>query len=620
VKIEDYALVGDLQTSALVGRNGSVDWLCLPRFDSASCFGALLGQEEHGRWLIAPVGEVRGVSRRYREGTLILETDFETDEGAVRLIDFMPLRDGGGPQLMRVVQGLHGRVPMRMQLIVRFDYGSVVPWVQRVPDGIVAQAGPDAVHLSTPVDLRGERVTTVAAFTIAEGASERFVLSWFPSYQNAAPIEDAQSALARTEAWWRDWSGRCSYHGDYRDEVLTSLIVLKGLTDEVTGAVVAAPTTSLPEDLGGERNWDYRYTWLRDSVLTLNALLAGGYTEEALAFDACVLRATAGHPEQMQIMYGIAGERRLEEYEIDWLPGYEGSKPVRVGNAAAGQFQLDVYGEVLGVSWAVAMAIGQVSVGRWRQMRKLMDYLETVWRDPDDGMWEARGPRRHYTQSKVMAWLAFDRAIALADHFGLDGPLERWRQIRAEIHDEVLDKAYDPARNTFTQSYGSKALDAGALTLGLVGLLPATDDRFTGTIDAVRRELGHDGFISRYSTDATDDGLSGSEGQFLACSFWLVDALALNGRVDEARELFERLLELRNDLGLYAEEYDVTRKRQVGNFPQAFTHLALIDAARILSGERTGTRSTPPPPLRATTSTPAAARGEHNDDRSRGLR
>jgi GH15 family glucan-1,4-alpha-glucosidase len=606
MKIEDYALIGDLQTSALVGRNGSVDWLCLPRFDSASCFTALLGDEEHGRWLIAPAGEVRSVSRRYREGTLVLETDFQTDEGTVRLIDFMPPRNGGAPQLMRVVQGLRGRVPMRMQLVIRFDYGLVVPWVQRVPDGIVAQAGPDAVHLSTPVDLRGEQLTTVAEFTVAEGASERFALSWFPSYERPAPTEDAQSALARTEAWWREWSGRCSYQGEYRDEVVTSLIVLKGLTDQVTGAVVAAPTTSLPEDLGGERNWDYRYTWLRDSVLTLNALLAGGYTDEALAFAECVFRATAGHPERAQIMYGIAGERRLEEYELDWLPGYEGSKPVRVGNAAAGQFQLDVYGEVVGVGWAVAMATGQFPPPRWRQLRKLMDYLETVWRDPDDGMWEARGPRRHYTQSKVMAWVAFDRAIALAEHFGLEGPLERWGQVRAELRDEILAKAYDPQRNTFTQSYGSKALDAGALMIGLVGLLEPTDDRFTGTIDAIRRELGHDGFISRYSTDATDDGLSGSEGQFLACSFWLVDALALNGREKEARELFERLLALRNDLGLYAEEYDVARRRQVGNFPQAFTHLALINAARILSGERMGTRSTPPAPaLRTPTSTPA---------------
>jgi GH15 family glucan-1,4-alpha-glucosidase len=486
---------------------------------------------------------------------------------------------------------------MRLQLIIRFGYGLSVPWVQRVPGGIVAQAGPDAVHLSTPVELHGQDLTTVAEFTVREGSSERFALSWFPSYERPGRTEDADAALARTQAWWREWSERCTYRGEYRDEVLTSLVVLKALTDQVTGAIVAAPTTSLPEDLGGERNWDYRYTWLRDSVLTLNALLAGGYTDEALAFSDAVFRATAGQPEQAQIMYGIVGERRLQEYELDWLPGYEGSRPVRVGNAAAGQFQLDVYGEVVGVGWAVTMALGQLSERLWRQLRDLLDYLESAWQEPDDGMWEARGPRRHYTQSKVMAWLAFDRAIALSKRFKLQGPLRRWEQIRAQIRDEILERAYDPQRRTFTQSYGSTALDAGVLTVGLVGLLDPADDRFTTTIDAVRRELGHDGFISRYSTDVTDDGLPGSEGQFLACSFWLVEALALNGRQAEARELFERLLALRNDLGLYAEEYDVARGRQVGNFPQAFTHLALISAARVLSGERTGTRSAPPAPL-----------------------
>ena len=597
MRIEDYALIGDLETSALVGRNGSVDWLCLPRFDSASCFTALLGEERHGRWLIAPAGEVRSVSRRYQEGTLVLETDFETADGTVRVIDFMPPREGGAPQLVRIVSGLRGRVPMRMQLIIRFGYGLNVPWVQRVPDGLVAQAGPDAVHLSTPVGLHGENLTTVAEFTVQEGASERFVLNWFPSYARPGRTEDAHAALARTQAWWQEWSERCTYRGEYRDEVLTSLIVLKALTDQVTGAIVAAPTTSLPEDLGGERNWDYRYTWLRDSVLTLNALLAGGYTDEALAFSDAVFRATAGQPDQAQIMYGLAGERRLEEYKLDWLPGYESSKPVRVGNAAAGQFQLDVYGEVVGVGWAVATALGQFPERLWRQLCGLMDYLESAWQEPDDGMWEARGPRRHYTQSKVMAWLAFDRAIALSNRFKLGGPVQRWEQIRAQIRDELLERAYDPQRRTFTQSYGSTALDAGVLTVGLVGLLEPTDDRFTGTIDAVRRELGREGFISRYSTDVTDDGLAGSEGQFLACSFWLVEALALNGRDAEARELFERLLALRNDLGLYAEEYDVARGRQVGNFPQAFTHLALINAARVLSGERAGTRSTPPAPL-----------------------
>jgi GH15 family glucan-1,4-alpha-glucosidase len=591
MRIEDYALIGDLQTAALVGLNGSVDWLCLPRFDSAASFAAVLGEERHGRWLLAPAGEVQRVSRRYREGTLILETDFETAEGAVRVIDFMPLRAGEGPQLMRIVQGLRGRVPMRMQLIVRFQYGSVVPWVRRAPDGIVGQAGPDAVHLSTPVPLRGEDLTTVAEFTVGEGSSERFVLSWFPSYQRPALTEDAHSALARTEAWWREWSGRCTYQGEYREHVLTSLIVLKGLTDQLTGAIVAAPTTSLPEDLGGGRNWDYRYTWLRDSVLALNALLAGGYTDEAMAFSECVFRATAGHPDQLQIMYGIGGERRLSEYELDWLPGYEASRPVRVGNAASGQFQLDVYGELLGVAWAFASAMGRLPRPRWNQLRKLMDYLETVWRDPDDGMWESRGPRRHYTSSKVMAWVAFDRAVALAGQFDLPAPRERWAQLRDEIRTEILEKAYDPERNTFTQYYGSRSLDAGTLAIGIVGLLPPTDHRFTGTIDAVRAELGRDGLISRYSTDETDDGLAGAEGQFLACSFWLVDALALNGRREDARELFERLLALRSDLGLFAEEYDVGRQRQVGNFPQAFTHLAMINAARVLSATPAAARS-----------------------------
>ncbi len=597
MRIEDYALIGDLQTSALVSRDGSVDWLCLPRFDSAACFAALLGTEQHGRWLLAPAGEVRATSRRYRPGTLILETDFETADGAVRVVDFMPLRAGGEPRLVRIVEGLRGRVPMRSRLQVRLEYGSVLPWERLVPDGIVTQAGPDALHLSTPVELRSEDLTTVADFTVGEGASERFVLSWFPSYSRPAQVEDADSALARTDAWWRDWSGRCTYQGDYRDEVVRSLIVLKALTHEVTGGIVAAPTTSLPEDLGGERNWDYRYTWLRDSVLTLNALLAGGYVDEALAFNEWLFRATAGQPEQAQIMYGLAGERRLEEFELDWPPGYEGSRPVRVGNAAAGQFQLDVYGEVVGVAWAVAVALNRGPERGWRRVRRLMDHLETICRAPDDGIWEARGPRRHYTQSKLMAWLAFDRAIDLTERFALDAPLDRWRRIRTEIRDDILARGFDPGRNTFTQSYGSRALDSSTLMIGMVGLLPPTDDRFTGTIDAVRRELGHDGLISRYSTDETDDGLSGTEGQFLACSFWLVDALALNGRQDEARQLFERLLSLGNDLGLFAEEYDVARRRQVGNFPQAFTHLALINAARILSGERLGAPTPFSPPV-----------------------
>ena len=583
MRIEDYGLIGDLQSAALVGRNGSIDWLCLPRFDSASCFTALLGDESHGRWLVAPSVEVTGTSRRYRPGTLVLETDFETAEGTVRVTDFMPRRGGRAPQVMRIVDGLSGRVPMHMELALRPDYGAVVPWVDRMVDGVRAQAGPDAFHLSTPLELDVARGATTAAFTVDEGDSKRFVLSWYPSYSEAPPVEDADSALARTDAFWREWSGRCTYVGEYRDAVLTSLIALKTMTDETTGAIVAAPTTSLPEDLGGMRNWDYRYCWLRDSVLTLNALLLGGYTEEALAFRDFAFRTGTGDPEKLQIMYGVGGERRLDEFELDWLPGYEGSRPVRVGNAASGQFQLDVYGEVVGVASVGAEMLGQLDQTNWPRARAVVEYVESIWREPDDGIWEARGPRRHYTQSKVMAWLVFDRTVRLAERFGLDAPLDRWRQVRQEIHDEVCEKGYDAERGTFTQYYGSKELDAAALAVVLVGFLPASDPRVTGTIDAVRDGLGHDGFISRYSTADTDDGLSGTEGQFLACSFWLVSALALNGRVDEARALFERLLGLTNDLGLLAEEYDVARQRQVGNFPQAFSHLALINAAANIS-------------------------------------
>jgi GH15 family glucan-1,4-alpha-glucosidase len=579
MRIEDYGLIGDLQSAALVGRNGSIDWLCLPRFDSPSCFTALLGDESHGRWLLAPAGDVIGTSRRYRPGTLVLETDFETADGTVRVTDFMPRRGGREPQVMRIVDGLTGRVPMRMQLALRPDYGAVVPWVDRMVDGVRVQSGPDAFHLSTALELKVNRDATTAEFTAAEGARQRFVLSWCPSYEEAPPVEDADSALARTEAYWREWSERCTYDGEYRDAVLTSLIALKAMTDETTGAVVAAPTTSLPEDLGGVRNWDYRYCWLRDSVLTLNALLLGGYTDEALAFRDFAYRAGTGDPANLQIMYGVGGERRLDEFELDWLPGYEGSRPVRVGNAASGQFQLDVYGEVIGVASIGAERLGQLDPKNWPRVRAFVEHVARIWREPDDGIWEARGPRRHYTQSKVMAWVVFDRAIALAERFGMEAPLDRWRQVRQEIHDEVCEKGYDADRGTFTQYYGSKELDAAALAVVLVGFLPGSDPRVTGTIDAVRDGLRHDGFISRYSTAETDDGLPGSEGQFLACSFWLVSALALNGRAGEARELFERLLALTNDLGLLAEEYDVGRQRQVGNFPQAFSHLALINAA-----------------------------------------
>ena len=584
MRIEEYGLIGDMQTAALVGRDGSVDWLCLPRFDSASVFAALLGDERHGRWRVAPAGEVRATTRRYRPGTLVLETDFETADGAVRLIDFMPRRDGGAPQLVRIVEGLRGRVPMRLELRLRPDYASIVPVVRPAPDGVVAAAGPDAFRLSTPVALRIEEDTVVAEFSAIEGARERFVLGWHPSHVRAPAVEDADSALARTAAWWRDWSGRCAYEGAYRDEVLTSLIALKAMTHEETGAVVAAPTTSLPEELGGVRNWDYRYCWLRDSVLTLNALIAGGYTEEALAFRDYLFRVATGHPRDMQIMYGVGGERRLTEFELPELPGYEGSKPVRIGNAASEQFQLDVYGELAGVAYVALEHLGEVrNVELWPRVRAFADHVATIWREPDDGIWEARGPRRHFTHSKVMAWVVFASALRIAERFGLEAPVERWEQVRDEIHAEVCEQGYDPERHTFTQYYGSKELDASVLLIPGVGFLPPDDERVTGTIDAVRRELGRDGFVSRYSTAETDDGLPGAEGQFLACSFWLVTALALNGRVDEARALFERLSALRNDLGLLAEEYDVEHRRQIGNFPQAFSHLALVNAARAIT-------------------------------------
>jgi GH15 family glucan-1,4-alpha-glucosidase len=581
--IEDYGLIGDMQSAGLVGRNGSVEWLCLPRFDSASCFAALLGDERHGRWLVAPAGEVRASSRRYRPGTLVLETEFETADGTVRVIDFMPRRGEGPPRLMRIVEGVRGRVPMRMELALRPDYGSIRPWIELASDGVIATAGPDAFRLSTPLPLQVDDGSVSAEFVAVEGARERLTLTWHLSYEETPPVEDADSALARTEVWWREWSGRCRYEGAYRDEVLTSLMVLKAMTSETTGAVIAAPTTSLPEDIGGVRNWDYRYCWLRDSVLALEALLAAGYTEEALAFRDFLLRVGTGDPTTIQIMYGIGGERRLTEFELPELPGYEDSKPVRIGNAASEQFQLDVYGEVAGVMFTGAEVVGRVEKRLWPRWRAIIEHVETIWRQPDDGIWEARGPQRHYTYSKVMAWVVFDRAVRIAERYELEAPVDRWKQTRDEIHREVCERGYDAERRTFTQYYGSKELDASILNIPLVGFLPGNDERVTGTIDAVWRELGRDGFVSRYSTAETDDGLPGDEGQFLACSFWLVSALALNGRVEEARALFERLVGLANDLGLLAEEYDVGRGRQVGNFPQAFSHLTLIVAAREIS-------------------------------------
>ena len=507
--IEDYGLVGDLRTAALVGRNGSVDWLCLPRFDSASCFSALLGDERHGRWLVAPADEVLATSRRYRPGTLVLDTDFETADGAVRVTDFMPPRGDGPPRFMRIVQGLRGHVRMRLELVLRPDYGSISPWTELVPDGVMATAGADAFRLSTPLVLSLDDGTATAEFDAIEGARERFTLTWHPAHLETPPVEDADSALARTETWWQEWSGRSRYAGAYPDVVMRSLIVLKAMTYETTGALIAAPTTSLPEDIGGLRNWDYRYCWLRDSVLALQALIAAGYVDEAMAFRDFMLHTATGDPSKLQIMYAIAGERRLTEFELPELPGYEGSRPVRIGNAASEQFQLDVYGEVLNVAYLGVQLRGRMEPRLWPRWRKAIEYVETIWREPDDGIWESRGPRRHYTYSKVMAWVVFDRAVRLAEQFDLDAPVDRWRLIRDEIHQEICDRGYDRERRTFTQYYGSNELDASVLNIPLVGFLPGTDERVTGTIDAIARELGRDGFVSRYSTAATDDGLTG---------------------------------------------------------------------------------------------------------------
>ncbi len=480
MRIEDYGFVGDTQTGALVGRDGGVDWLCLPRYDSASCLAALVGDERHGRWRLAPAGEVTAAARRYRPGTLVLETDFETAEGAVRVIDFMPRRADGPPRFMRIVEGLRGRVSMQMELALRPDYGSITPWVEPASDGAIATAGPDAFRLSTPLALEIRDGMVSAEFVVAEGSRERLTLTWHASFEETPPVEDADSALARTEAWWRSWSGRCTYDGPYRDAVLVSLRALKAMTSERTGAIVAAPTTSLPEDLGGVRNWDYRYCWLRDSVLALEALLAGGYLDEALGFRDFMARAGTGDPAKIQIMYGIGGERRLSEFELHELPGYEASKPVRVGNAASEQFQLDVYGEVIGVAYRAADLRGGVDERLWPRWRTIIEYVESIWREPDDGIWESRGPRRHYTYSKVMAWVVFDRAVRLVERFALDAPVERWKQVRDEIHREVCERGYDADRRTFTQYYGSRELDASVLNIPLVGFLPGSDERVTG--------------------------------------------------------------------------------------------------------------------------------------------
>ncbi|GGO44561.1 glucoamylase [Streptomyces daqingensis] len=587
-RIEDYALIGDMQTAALIGRDGSVDWHCLPRFDSHAVFASLLGTEEHGFWRVGPQSNgdepPKAARRRYRGDSLILESEWDTPRGTVRVIDFMPPREQHAPQLVRIVEGVSGRVPMRSALRMRFSYGWVVPWVQQIEGRTVAVAGPDSVWLDTEADTYGKDLTTYSDFTIAPGERVAFTISWQASHKSPPAEPDPESALEATADFWREWVDHCTYHGPYREAVVRSLITLKALTYAPTGGIVAAPTTSLPECIGGMRNWDYRFTWLRDAAITLSSLLRTGYHQEALAWREWLLRAVAGDPENLQIMYGIAGERELGEAELNWLPGYEDSTPVRIGNGAAGQLQLDVYGEVTeALHLAHMTGLARNDYASLLQL-KLIGYLEDHWDEPDEGIWEVRGPRRHFVHSKVMAWVAVDRTVKLIESGDVDGPLERWRDLRDEIHRDVCEKGYDKERNTFTQSYGSRELDASLLLIPQMGFLPPDDKRVIGTVEAIQRELStEDGFVLRYPTSQLDgdnvDGLQGEEGAFLACSFWLADDLAMIGRVEEARKLFEKLLSLRNDLGLLAEEWDSKLQRQVGNFPQAFSHVPLIDTA-----------------------------------------
>ena len=584
-RIEDYALIGDLQTAALVGREGSVDWLCFPRFDSSSCFSALLGGPENGRWLISPTTGGPAQERRYRENTLILESEWHTSTGRVRVIDFMPVRDTQ-PDIVRIVEGLDGTVAMRTELTIRFDYGSVIPWLRRLDDQTLnALGGPDGLLLRTPIDLQPDGMTHNADFVVRAGDRVPFVLTWYPSHQDFPEGVDPEKELEETERYWTAWIADCGYEGDYPAAVRRSLIVLKALTYEPTGGIVAAPTTSVPELIGGERNWDYRYCWLRDATFTLYALMNAGFIDEARAWRDWLLRAVGGDPEKAQILYGVGGQRRVPEVELPWLPGYAGSSPVRIGNAAHEQFQLDVYGEVIDALHQARVHGLNPDNHTWAFQRNLLRFLEGAWDEPDEGIWEVRGPRRHFTHSKELAWVAFDRAVQANEQIGLAGPVERWRRIRAEIHDEVCREGFNRELNAFTQSYGSSELDASSLLIPLVGFLPPKDPRVLGTIDAIQRHLMPHGFVERYRTRERNpvDGLSGGEGAFLPCSFWLVDALLMAGRDDEAKELFERLVSVSNDLGLLAEEYDPVEKRQLGNFPQAFTHVGLVNSAYNLS-------------------------------------
>lgn len=581
LRIEDYALVGDCQTAALVGTDGSIDWLCFPRFDSEACFAALLGTPDHGRWQVAPADEVRSVKRAYRGETLVLDTTFETDSGAVTLTDFMPIRTDQ-PDLVRIVRGARGRVRMKFDLLARFDYGSITPWIRPEGGGVRMVGGPETIHVRTPVALRREGSTVVGEFEVGEGDEVPFVLNWHPSHLDTPPFIDATTALTETQDWWKAWSAGCTYVGEWRDAVVRSLITLKALTYSPTGGIVAAPTTSLPEHIGGPRNWDYRYCWLRDATFTLTALIQSGFKDEARAWRDWLLRAVAGRGSELQIMYGLAGERRLPELVLPWLPGYENSRPVRIGNGAHNQFQLDVFGEVFDCLH-LARRYGMTDDGGWRIERELLDRLEEVWAEPDEGIWEVRGPRRHFTHSRVMAWVAFDRAIQDVERFGLPGPADRWRHLRDELHAEICARGFHAERGCFTQYYGGTEVDASLLMMAEVGFLPPTDPRIQSTVRAVERDLMRDGFVDRYRTESGVDGLPQGEGAFLLCTFWLADNYSLMGRTADARRVFERLLSIRNDVGLLAEEYDPHAGRMLGNFPQAFSHLGLINTARNLT-------------------------------------